>query len=263
MSWAEINGFSMRYEELGHGDVPIVLIHEMGGSLETWDFLVDTLATERRVIRFDMRGCGLSEWQREPIDVDTLADDVSKLLDHLSFSGKAIVIGCAVGGAVAIHFAARHSAQTAGLVAMSPAVGVSDERKAATLARADYLLVEGVRPTLDQRLSNSYPQALRTDPRRYAEIRSRRLAAGVPGMSALTRLVATMDLDADYADIHCPTLIVAGTYDGDRPPSVVKPVAERISGARYVELATGHFMPMQTPELVLETIVPFIDSCTV
>ena len=146
---------------------------------------------------------------------------------------------------------------------MSPAVGVSDERKAATLARADYLLVEGVRPTIDQRLSNSYPQALRTDPQRYAEIRSRRLAAGVPGMSALTRLVATMDLDADYADIHCPTLIVAGTYDGDRPPSVVKPVAERISGARYVELATGHFMPMQTPELVLETIVPFIDSCTV
>jgi pimeloyl-ACP methyl ester carboxylesterase len=253
----------MRYEDRGEGSTPIVLIHEMGGSLETWDFLVDTLAAVRHVIRFDKRGCGLSEWQREPMDIDMLADDVSELLDHLGISGKAIVIGCAVGGAVAIHFAARHPGRVAGLVAMSPAVGVPEERKAGTLARADYLLVEGVRPTLDERLANSYPQVLRTEPQRYAEIRSRRLAAGVPGMSALTQLVATMDLGADYANIHCPTQIIAGIYDGDRPPSVVKPVADRISGARYVELASGHFMPMQTPELVLDTIMPFIGSCTV
>src|SRR5690606_35715160 len=130
------------------------------------------------------------------------------------------------------------------------AVGIAEERKAATLKRADDLMVEGMRPTLDQRLANSYPQAMRDDPQRFTEIRNRRLSAGMHGMSELTRLVATLDMTDDYAKIACPALIVAGLHDGDRPPAVVKPVADRIAGARYEQLVTGHFMPLQTPDLL-------------
>jgi 3-oxoadipate enol-lactonase len=53
-------------------------------------------------------------------------------------------------------------------------------------------------------------------------------------------------------------LVVAGTYDGDRPPSVVKPVAEATPHARYVEIASGHFMPSQTPELVVQVLTEFL-----
>jgi 3-oxoadipate enol-lactonase len=251
----------MRYEMRGEGTNPVVLIHEMGGTLETWDFMVDELAARWPIIRFDMRGCGLSEWQPGRVSADMLADDIAGLLEHLQIKGKVVVVGCAIGGAVAIHFAARHPQLTAGLVAMSPAVGVAEERKAATLKRADDLMVEGMRPTLNQRLANSYPQAMRDDPQRFTEIRNRRLSAGMHGMSELTRLVATLDMTDDYAKVTCPALIVAGLHDGDRPPAVVKPVADRIAGAHFEQLATGHFMPLQTPDLVLATITPFIGGC--
>lgn len=37
MEWVEINGVVLRYELSGTGRVPLVLIHELGGSLEFWD----------------------------------------------------------------------------------------------------------------------------------------------------------------------------------------------------------------------------------
>src|ERR1700748_282811 len=37
MDFAEINGVGLRYELSGHGARTLVLVHEMGGSLESWD----------------------------------------------------------------------------------------------------------------------------------------------------------------------------------------------------------------------------------
>jgi hypothetical protein len=38
----------------------------------------------------------------------------------------------------------------------------------------------------------------------------------------------------------------------------VEAIAQQISGARYIEVASGHFMPHQTPDLFLETVLPFL-----
>jgi 3-oxoadipate enol-lactonase len=38
----------------------------------------------------------------------------------------------------------------------------------------------------------------------------------------------------------------------------VKALASQIPGARYVEVPSGHFMPHQTPELFLDTVLPFL-----
>jgi hypothetical protein len=40
----------------------------------------------------------------------------------------------------------------------------------------------------------------------------------------------------------------------------VEPIARQIQGGRYVEIASGHFMPHQTPELFLETVLPFLQE---
>jgi pimeloyl-ACP methyl ester carboxylesterase len=40
----------------------------------------------------------------------------------------------------------------------------------------------------------------------------------------------------------------------------VEAIARQIPGARYVETASGHFMPHQTPELFLETVLPFLQE---
>ncbi len=42
--WIEVNRASLRYELSGQGRVPVVLVHEMGGSLESWDDVIPALS---------------------------------------------------------------------------------------------------------------------------------------------------------------------------------------------------------------------------
>ena len=133
MPFADVNGAALRYELSGTGPETIVLVHEMGGTLESWDDVAPALAAKRRTLRFDMRGSGHSEKTSGTLSIDTLADDLAAMLDRLGVNQPIAVAGCAVGGAVAIHFAARHAERVAGLVAMAPATFLPPERKGPAL----------------------------------------------------------------------------------------------------------------------------------
>ena len=60
MDFAEINGAGLRHELSGKGAKTLVLVHEMGGSLESWDEVAPKFAATRQVLRYDCRGAGLS-----------------------------------------------------------------------------------------------------------------------------------------------------------------------------------------------------------
>ena len=73
-------------------------------------------------------------------------------------------------------------------------------------------------------------------------------------------MLAAMDLAPELARIACPVLVIAGTLDRMRPPLLVERVARAIPGARYVVLKTGHYAPIQTPELYVRTVDEFLDA---
>lgn len=258
MQWIESNGAALRYDLAGDGPRTIVLIHEMGGTLESWSDIVPKLSGAYRVLRYDTRGAGLSEKVRGALSIDTMADDVAGLLDGLKIGGKVAIAGIAVGGAIGIHFAARHAARTAALVAMSPAVGIAPERRAATSAIADEMERRGVRPGMAAALDLSYPQAMRGDTARFETVRAQRLGNDPASQAAVYRMLLDLDMRAAFSGIRCPTLVLAGRHDGSRPPAVVEPVARSIPGAQYAVLETAHFMSWQTPALVAETITAFL-----
>lgn len=253
MSWVQANGAVLRYELSGRGGPPLVLVHEMGGTLESWDAVVPALSRSRQVLRYDMRGSGLSEKVRGTLALDTLADDLAALLDRLGVAGPVVVAGCAVGAAVSLGFTARYPERVAGVVAMAPATGLPPERRAAALARAGRMDREGLRAVSD-------PDALPTggplsDPAEYD--RCRRLANDPHGVAALQRMLAGLAMDGDLARIRCPTLVLAGRRDPYRPPEVVETVARAIAGARLEVHDTGHVMPVDTPGLVIEVLERF------
>src|SRR5215467_16022623 len=130
MDFIEANGAGLRCELSGGGDRTLVLVHEMGGSLESWDDIAPKFAQSRRVLRHDCRGAGLSQKVRGELAIDTMADDIAGLLDHVGIAGKVALAGVAVGGAIALHFAARHSARTSAVAVGSPATGIKADRRA-------------------------------------------------------------------------------------------------------------------------------------
>ncbi|MSO76637.1 MAG: hypothetical protein EXQ87_06965 [Alphaproteobacteria bacterium] len=78
MQWIEVNGVSLRYESTGKGPkTPLVLIHELGGSLESWDPTLAAFAAAKRVLRFDLRGAGISERVRGTLPLDVMLADIA------------------------------------------------------------------------------------------------------------------------------------------------------------------------------------------
>ncbi len=260
MAFIEIDGAALRYDLSGSGARTLVLVHEMGGTLESWDDVLPALAKGRRVLRYDTRGAGLSETIRGTASIDQMADEVVGLLDALGIKGNVAIAGIAVGGAIAIHFAARHAARTGALIPMSPAVGVPPDRRAAIASAADAMEKVGIRPGIDTVLQASYPPVLRGDKARFERVRNQRLGNDPGSQAAIYRMLNGMDLSADYPKITCPTLFIAGRHDGLRPPALVEPLAKLIKGARVEVLETAHFMSQQTPDLVSGTMLRFLDE---
>ena len=64
----------------------------------------------------------------------------------------------------------------------------------------------------------------------------------------------------ELATIACPVLVLGGALDRVRPPALAEPVARAIPGARYTLLQTGHYMAVETPELVAAAIGDFLDE---
>src|SRR5262245_31132438 len=102
MDFIEVNGTALRYNLAGSGASTLVLIHEMGGTLESWDLVRPVLSARRRVLRYDTRGAGLSQKVRGTLGIDTLVDDLVALMDATGITGKVALAGVAVGGAIAL-----------------------------------------------------------------------------------------------------------------------------------------------------------------
>jgi 3-oxoadipate enol-lactonase len=260
MNWIEVNGTSLRYELSGRGPTTLVLIHEMGGTLESWDQVLPIVTNGRWTLRYDTRGAGLSEKTRGTVTWDQMVDDLVGLLDALGITGKVALAGTAVGAAIAIHFAVRYPDRAAALVLHGPAVGVADDRKQATLNRAASVETGGMRSVVETSLANSYPPVVRHDPEVFAAFRARWLGNDPESFAAINRMLAAENIEHELAQIACPTLLTAGRHDALRPPSIIEPMARLVPGAQFLELNTGHFASVQTPGLVAQAIHSFLHA---
>ncbi|MEJ2890323.1 alpha/beta fold hydrolase [Actinomycetospora aeridis] len=101
---------------------PLVLIHGIGGSMESWTPLLEHLP-DRDVVMVDCPGVGRSERSTLPIRVPAIADHVVGALRELGVE-RADVLGFSLGGVVAQEIAHRHPALVRRLVLVATICGV-------------------------------------------------------------------------------------------------------------------------------------------
>jgi len=260
MDFIELDGLSLRFELSGKGNRTLVLVHEMGGSLESWDDVAPRLAQSRRILRYDTRGAGMSRKVRGQLGIDTMADDIAALLDALGIAGKVALAGIAVGGAIALHFAARYAERTSAVAAGSPAIGIEADRRAAALERVDRIEAAGMAFAVEDSMRNGYPPELRGDIGRFERYRARWLGNDPSSYATIWRMLAGLDMQSELARLRCPVLVIGGSLDRVRTPQLAQAVANNIPGARYIEIPTGHYMAVQTPELISDCIDDFLTT---
>ena len=260
MDFIELDGVALRYELSGKGDRTLVLVHEMGGSLESWDEIVPRFAGSHRVLRYDTRGAGLSQKARGTLALDTMAADIMALLDALGIAGKVALAGVAVGGAIALHFAARYPERTSAVVVGSPATGIAADRRAAALERVAQIETTGMALAVESAMLNGYAPELRGDLRRFERFQARWLGNDPGSYAAIWRMLASADMQDELARLRCPVLVIGGSLDRVRPAPMAEAVAKAIPGARYIEVRTGHYMAVQTPDLIADCIEDFLKT---
>jgi len=258
LDWVDLGDTVLRYELSGDRGPLLVLIHEIGGALESWDAVAQTLRREFRILRYDHRGFGLSGKVRGDVHFDDLLRDLAGLLDRLGVDEPCDLTGPAFGGGFALAFAAKYPKRTHRVLACSPTTSINAAGKVAMLARADAAERNGMRSLAEPSHAFSYPQCFREgDLGRYERYRRRWLANDPSSFAAINRMLAETDMENLLGDITCPCLIVAGSHDQIRPPAMVSALVNKIPGARYHEAPTGHFMPLHTPKLFSALAVEF------
>lgn len=255
--WAEVNGVTLRYELSGAGPQTVVLIHELGGALDSFDECVAAFRGHFRVLRYDQRGFGHSEKVRTPMHMDDMVNDLAALLDSLAIREPVHVTGAGVGGGLSIAFAARRPERVARMVVASPATFIPVELHERLVARAAMVEKEGMRCFADLSLSLSYPEELRGNRERFEQYRRRWLANDPFCFAAINRMHMKTNLEPELGTLRCPTLVIGTRFNPIRTPEMSRRVAEAIPGARFVEADSGHFMPAETPELFASHAIPF------
>jgi pimeloyl-ACP methyl ester carboxylesterase len=108
VSYADVNGISLYYEEHGSGQ-PLVLLHGGLAAGSMYAPILPELARGHRVILVDLQAHGHTADVDRPLRYETMADDVAGLIGHLGLE-RADLMGYSFGAATAVRMAIQHPA---------------------------------------------------------------------------------------------------------------------------------------------------------
>jgi pimeloyl-ACP methyl ester carboxylesterase len=258
-----INGARIHYERSGKG-FPLLLIHAGIADSRMWEPQAKAFANEFDMIRPDMRGFGESELP--PAPYSTRADIIA-LLDHLGVD-SAHVVGCSMGGTVAIDLTLENPERVAKLVLVGSGVSGSN------LGEADSALFADV---------EAADKAGDIDAVNRAEVRlwvdgPRRPEGSAP--AAVRELVLDMNgraLHSDWAsaahqsldppaigrlhEIAAPTLVIIGGEDLPHAAANADVITSKIPRSRTVVInGAAHLPSLERPEEFNRLVLDFLSA---
>jgi len=261
IEWTEANGASLRCASFGCdiSAAPLVMLHEVGGAIESVTATASLLAAGRPVLAYDQRGFGLSE--RAPrLTLGGMVDDLEALLDARGL-GAVHILGAALGGTIGLMLAERAPERVLSVIAASPPIHPIPEKFVGFLQqRARTAVAEGMRGIADASLSMSWPEHLRVDDRAFAQFRLRYLANDPESFAAITLSMLALDMDPLLPRIRVPALIIGCTEDRFAPPDEGRKVAAALPKGAYAEIESGHFVGLIAPAALAATAATFLEN---
>jgi 2-hydroxy-6-oxonona-2,4-dienedioate hydrolase len=263
---AGIDNALIYYEIAGKGQ-PLVMIHAGVADSRQWNNEFAHFARRFRVLRYDMRGYGKSK----PVDGEfSHLQDLTALLDYLQIDQPAILMGCSIGGGLAMDFTLTQPSRVAGLIMVDsnprgleldvPDPPEFEEAEKAYNAGDLDLLAEietqiwfdGVDRTPAQ--VNPVMRQLAYEMNRHAlSLDAKGLGKRLPD----TQVPAVERL----SELHVPVLVIVGAQDIPYMQAAADYMVEKIPSARkeIIEDA-AHLANMDQPDEFRRVVTAFLDS---
>jgi class 3 adenylate cyclase len=252
--YAKSGGVNVAYQVVGQGNVDLVFVFGWISNVElAWEEpnlrrFLERLTSFSRLILFDKRGTGLSDRvpENELPTLEQRMDDVRAVMDAAG-SERAALFGISEGGPMSILFAATYPERTVALVTCG------------TYAKRVWSPDYPWAPTPEERqrfydaIENEWGRefgldtlapSMQEDPaiRQWLETYVRRSAS--PGAAlALARMNTQIDIRNVLPTVSVPALIMHRSGDKDSKVEEGRYIAERIPGARFVELRGEDHLP--------------------
>ncbi|MBR4226623.1 MAG: alpha/beta hydrolase [Candidatus Methanomethylophilaceae archaeon] len=242
MPFAEFNGIRMHYEEEGEG-TPVVLVTGFSGDTTFFKQLIPELSQRYRVIVFDNRGAGTTEYGKDDIDCQDLVDDVLALMDHLHVF-RAHMLGWSMGGHIAQEFAIQHPERLLTLTLVS-AYPYRPARSSYFMNGIVDCALRGGDPEYISMMTNAFCFTEDFFSGLEAKGKALRSLKGLDpkGLKHQMHALDQFDTREKLSSISVPTLSVHGLSDIMVEPKLGDYISDRIPGCRVLRIPnTGHIV---------------------
>ena len=260
MHMADLGDVALHWREDGDpAGPPVVFANALGTDLRVWDALVARLPGRYRVIRYDMRGHGLSACPPPPYSMGMLVRDAERLLDHLGVR-DAVFVGLSVGGMVAQGLAAKRLDLVRALVLSNTAAKIGTHQQ--WRDRIEMVRSGGIEALADATMERWFAKDTRADrPELVEGIRAMLTRQPLGGYLGCMEAIAETDLVESTARLRLPTLGIAGAEDGSTPPDLVRETTESIPGSQFHLIRrAGHLACVEHPAEYAGALQSFLEA---
>jgi pimeloyl-ACP methyl ester carboxylesterase/DNA-binding CsgD family transcriptional regulator len=253
------DGTRLAWAEAGSGPVIVKaanwLTHlEYEWTSPVWQHWIRFFSESGRFVRYDERGCGMSDWRPGELSLQQWSDDLEAVIDASAPDGPLTLLGISQGAATCIQYAIHNPDRVARLILYgSYARGAfrrgTPDAEAAYRAIIDLARVawSSDNPSFRQVFTSRFIPGGSAEQLEWYNELCRRVISG-EAAAALMTARASVDITDRLGEIRCPTLVLHARDDQVVPIAEGRLVAGGIAGAEFVELdSRNHVLLEQEP----------------
>jgi pimeloyl-ACP methyl ester carboxylesterase/DNA-binding CsgD family transcriptional regulator len=243
------DGTRLAWAESGDGPVLVKaanwLTHlEYEWESPVWKHWIQFFSQHGRFVRYDERGCGMSDWQGSgtALTVDGWTSDLEAVIEAARPAAPVTLLGISQGGAACIRYAIRHPERVARMILYGGYARGALLRDRPEAARAYQAMVDLARwawgsdnPTFRQVFTSRFIPGGTVEQLRWFNDLCLKTTSGEIA-AALMEARAVMDVSASLHAVRTPTLVLHGRDDAVVPVAEGRLLASGIPGAEFVEL---------------------------
>lgn len=217
-----------------------------------WRHWFEYFSADHTLVRYDPRGCGLSQREQPQVSFDGFVSDLEAVVDSLALESFPL-FGMSQGVAVAVEYAARHPERVSALVLYSGGcigwdAGEPDDpivRKWDAVERLIEASWGDDNPATRGMFTSLFvPDASATQLRDYTE--SARKSASREVAAGIMRVIGSLDVTGRLGQLSMPTLVIQVSDDAMVPPFATQMLVEAIPGAEFAVLDSRNHILLET-----------------
>lgn len=260
MAFVEVGTSKVEYEVDGQGP-GLVLVHGTGADAQSnWAHLLHHFTVNRKVVRPNYSGSGLTEDDGAPLTMAQVAEQVvaaARAAGATPFD----LVGYSLGASIAVYIAAEYPEDVRSLVLLAGFSHGDDTRFQVEFdlwrnliandkrAFSQNILLTGFSPAFVSAMSLQQVNEL---------IELMLVANHWEGMARQVELDLAVDVRSQLGRIGKPTLVIGCAFDHMVPTHHSQALAAAIPGARYAQMETGHLAPIEQPETFARLVQEFL-----